>query len=324
MYYTYFGFKRNPFEIIPDPTFLFLSKQHREALSYLKYAVLEKKPFLLLIGDIGVGKTLLLNFFIRNFNEKKNVVLIPILNPNLTLNDFYLLVAKKVGLYNIKSKAEFLEEFQSYISNLSKQGKSVVLLIDDVQAMPLSLLKELQLLSNVVSDSQCFVVILVGQPALYVRLMNPKMLPLRQRFSFKFYLEAFNTVEDVEQYLKTRILKAGSSRTDLFTSEAIEAIFSLSGGVPRLINIICDHALLEAYLQRKSIIDKKVILEAIKDIDHLVFAKSFSFGFGKAKKVLAIILFLFIILLIIGLFYFVGLVGLDLKEILGVIKESLG
>ncbi len=314
MYYKYFGFKKNPFETHPDPEFLYLSEEHREALSHLKYAVLERKPFLLLIGDIGVGKTTLLNFFIEDLKKKKDVVLIPILNPNLTLKDFYALLASKLGLYNIKSKAQFLEKFRERISHLTKQNKIVVLVIDEAQAMSEKLLKELQLLANMVSNSQGFVVILVGQPDLYDLLMNSKMLSLRQRFSFKFFLKAFDTVEDVEQYLKTRILKAGSLRTDLFTRDAVETIFSLSNGVPRLINIICDHALLNAYVQEKKTIDKKVILEAVKDIDHLVPAQNLSFGSGKFKKLGIAILFLLIVsLVLVGLVYFADL---DIKGIL--------
>ena len=270
MYYKYFGFSENPFNIHPDPKFLYLSDKHREALSYLKYAIIERKPFLLIIGDIGVGKTTLLNFFIKDIQKRDNIFLVPILNPNLTLKDFYSYLAIKLNFYNIRNKSQFLGEFRKKILDFSKKGKIMVILIDEAQSAPLNLLRELQLLSNLVYDVFSLVIILVGQPDLYKRLMDPNMISLRQRFSFKFHLKPFEKIDEVDQYLKTRILRAGSHKVDLFTPKAVETVFYLSKGIPRLINIIADHALLTAYLEKKSFIDERVILNAVQDLDHLI------------------------------------------------------
>ncbi len=270
MYYQYFGFEKNPFDIHPDPDFLYLSDKHREALAHLKYSVIERKPFLLLVGDVGVGKTTLINFFLNDLKDRKDIVVLPILNPNLTLKEFYLLLARKLGLKSFRSKADFMEQFKVAVSRMINKGKIIVLLIDEAQSLSEKLLEELRLLSNLVQETAGFVVILVGQPDLYEKLKSKALYSLKQRFVFKYHLGPFDNINDVAQYLATRILKSGAGNTQLFSKEAVDAIFYFSKGIPRLINIIADHSLMNAYLKGVKLINRDIVCEAVKELDHII------------------------------------------------------
>lgn len=274
MHFEYFGLDRNPFEITPDPQFLYLGEKHREALSHLMYSVMAKKPFILLTGDIGVGKTTILHYFISQLRKKDDIYLLSILNPKLDIGEFYYLLAAELGwedkITTSFIKSQFLVKFKDYLLSLFNEGKSLVIIIDEAQSAPISLLEEIRLLANLTQEKQGLIIILVGQPELIKKLSSEELYSLRQRFSYRYHLGPFDTKEEVSAYLITRILRAGSPKTRIFTDDAIEAIFKYSKGIPRLINIIADHAMLTAYLKGEAIVGASTIEECLPEIDHLL------------------------------------------------------
>lgn len=274
MHFQYFGLDRNPFEITPDPQFLYLGEKHREALSHLMYSVLAKKPFILLTGDIGVGKTTILHYFISQLKKKENIYLVSLLNPKLDISEFYYLLALELGLEDdIKDpfiKSQFLVKFKNFLLSLFQQDKSLVIIIDEAQSAPVALLEEIRLLANLTQEKQGLVIILVGQPELIKKLSSEELYSLRQRLSFRYHLGPFDSKEEVSAYLITRILRAGSPKTRIFTDDAIDAIYKYSKGVPRLINIIADHAMLTAYLKGEAIVGASTIEECLPEIEHLL------------------------------------------------------
>ncbi len=270
MHFKHFGLEKNPFEITPDPQFLYLGEKHREALSHLTYSVLAKKPFLLLTGDIGVGKTTILHYFLQTLRKNKDIYVISIFNPKLTTKEFYSLLAAELGWRGRILKSHFLLKFKHYLLNLFREGKTLVIAIDEAQAAPKDLLEEIRLLANITEGEQGLVIILVGQPELLKKLSSPKLYSLQQRFSYRYHLGPFETKEEVSDYLVTRILRAGTPKSRIFTDEAIELIFKHSRGIPRLINIIADHAMMGAYLKGESVVDAETVEECLPDIKHLL------------------------------------------------------
>ncbi len=312
MFYKFFGLSKNPFEVDPDPNFLYLSPQHREALSHLTYSVIARKPYLLLTGDIGVGKTTLLNYFIRNIKKKQDIFLVPIYNPNLTIADFYHLLSDQVKIGINVPKPKFLIEFSNKLLKLATEGKALVIVIDEAQAASEELLEELRLLSNATYGSNSLIMILVGQPDLLQKLSSPKLSSLRQRFSYRYHLGPFQDEYEVSQYLITRILRSGSPKTRIFNNEAIAEIFHLSRGVPRVINILAEHAMINAYLRKETVVGREDVKMAAKEVEHVFVSpkKSFQTNFeisevnSRKKSYSSWFLTLFLIFFLILTIYF--------------------
>ncbi len=270
MYYKFFGLEKNPFDIHPDPKFLYLSDKHREALSHLTYCVLMQKPFLMLTGDVGVGKTTILNYFIASLRKKNNILVIPFLNPRLSLEEFYAVLAAELKIPQANKKAHFLLSFRQILHKLVEKGRTLVLIFDECQAASVELLEELRLISNLAEGGKGLIIILVGQPELENKLECAELYALKQRITYKYHLGPFESPEDVSQYLITRILRAGSPKTKIFTEGAIELIYRYSKGVPRLINILADHSLLTAYLKEQAVVDEDVVKECLPEVRHLL------------------------------------------------------
>ncbi len=308
MHFKHFGLEKNPFEITPDPEFLYLGEKHREALSHLTYSVMAQKPFLLLTGDIGVGKTTILHYFLHTLKQKENLYVVSIFNPKLTIKEFYYLLAAELGWRGRVVKSHFLIKFRHHLLELFRQGKTLVIVIDEAQAAPNDLLEEIRLLANLTEGEQGLVIILVGQPELLKKLSSRELYSLQQRFSYRYHLGPFDSKEEVSEYLITRILRAGTPKSRVFTDEAIELIYRHSRGIPRLINIIADHAMMEAYLKGEAVVDGNTVRECLPEIAHLLeehdeipLPPPPKLRSSK-KRYLVILLFLPIILLLLWLF----------------------
>ncbi len=265
MYLSYYGLKRSPFDISPNPEVVFMSDSHQEALAILRYGVIERKGFLLLTGDVGTGKTTLLQLLLKSLGSRVRYCLIS--NPTLTTNDFYDAVSAGFSFPAYDgNKARFLRNFAAFLGQCGKRQERVLLIIDEAHVLPVDLLEEIRLLSNQQdAASGILSVFLVGQPELNQRLSDPRLLPLRQRIAIRFHLEAFDH-DATAGYISFRLRQAGAQRFDLFTTPALKLIHKATGGVPRLINILCDQALLTGFAESRPVIDEATIRECVREL----------------------------------------------------------
>ena len=263
MYSSYYGLKDKPFELSPDGSFVYMSETHKEGLATLRFGVITDKGFLLLTGGVGVGKTTILNALLRMVEKEVFVCLIN--NPKLSKNEFYYFLASKLGLSYNDNKSQFIIQFSDLLIRCKNKGEKILLIIDEAQAFSIKLLEEIRLLSNLAGENNVLSIFLVGQPEIREQLATSQLLPLRQRIGIRYHLEPLQR-EDTEQYIYYRLNRAGASKTSIFTEQAIETIHQASQGNPRLINIICDHALLSGFAKDLKEIDQKTILECVEDI----------------------------------------------------------
>lgn len=263
MYRKYYGLKQKPFELAPVGGKVYLSEGHREALATLRYGVIANKGFLLLTGGVGTGKTTVLNTLLGMVKDKVRVCVLN--NPTLSKHEFFSYIAKHLSIPYKKNKGTFILQFAEYLHQYAQEGGKVLLIIDEAQAFPIPLLEEIRLLSNHAGQKNSLSIFLIGQPELQEKLADPQLLPLRQRIGIRHHLEPL-AEGDVAQYIAYRLNQAGATNTSLFDSGAISMIHKESRGNPRLINIICDHALISGFNSDLRRITKSVIEECVKEI----------------------------------------------------------
>ncbi|KAB2890770.1 MAG: AAA family ATPase [Desulfobulbaceae bacterium] len=257
MYRQHFGLLHKPFELTPDARALFLSESHKEALSVLQYGVVNSKGYLLLTGGVGTGKTTLLYVLTTNLNCSYHLCLLT--NPALEIADFYYYVGERLGLPFDGNKAKFLIQFADFITRCRKEQSRILLIIDEAHALPLNIFQEIRFLSNLPPEDQAILsIFLVGQPELLDRLADERLLPLRQRIAIRFHIEPL-TLQDTKDYILFRLDRAGASSRNIFTEKALERVYRETGGNPRLINILCDNALVSAYAADELVIDEGII-----------------------------------------------------------------
>jgi len=273
MYTKFYNFKIKPFEITPDPKFLFLSESHKEALAHLTYAVRERKGFTLMTGEVGTGKTTLVQTLLSRLNGNTKTAYI--FNPILGSTDFIHSICEDLGMKTLKrSKGQYIHQLQRFLMDCYARNENVVLIIDEAHTLDPKLLEEVRLLTNLETPkSKLLQVILIGQPELNGMIDSPELRQLKQRVSLRYHLRPLNR-EDTLQYVKKRLRMAGAPDLDMFTPKAIKEIYRYSKGIPRLINIVCDNALLAGYANDQKVIGHKIIHEVI---DHLE-------GAGAQKK----------------------------------------
>ncbi len=264
MYRSYYKLRRKPFDLTPDPKMVYMSEEHQEALSILRYGVLDKKDFLLLSGEVGTGKSTLLQVLLESIDPKHHTCLLA--NPLISLDDLYLYMADSFKLPPFTgSRAKFLIAFGKFLQKCGKRGERVLLIVDEAHALSLDTLEEIRMLSNQPASPGVFGIFLVGQPEINDLLSSDQLLPLRQRISLRFHLTPFDR-QETDYYIRQRLLKAGGKNLDIFSEDAVDAIFAASGGTPRAINVICDHALITGYGQNQQIISSALIAEALQDV----------------------------------------------------------
>ncbi len=264
MYTKYYGLTRKPFTLTPDSATVFMSETHQEGLAILKYGILSKKCFLVLTADVGSGKTTLLQALVDNLG--KDIYLCLLNNPILLRDEFFSYLAKKFHLPWDGNKAMFLVAFSAFLKECHEKDERVLLIIDEAHVLPVDLLEEIRLLSNLEEKGQdVFSIFLVGQPELNDRMSDDRLLPLRQRIGIRFHLKRFSLGE-TRQYILFRLRKAGGRHMHIFSEEAIALIHSVSKGTPRLINIVCDHALLTGFAESKPVINGDLIRESVHDL----------------------------------------------------------
>ncbi len=266
MYESFYGLRENPFEVIPDPNYLYLGKNHREALANLLYGVRTKKGFIVITGEVGTGKTTLVHYLLDKINGNNQTKTAFLFNPKLTPNDFIQYILKDLGVrVQGQTKAEYLHELHRYLINAYRDEKKVVLIVDEAHGLNPELLEEVRLLSNLeTSKSKLIQIILVGQPELDKTLSQPAFRQLRQRINMRYDLPPLSRKE-TEEYIQKRLRVAGA-REPLFTKKAIQEIYKKSRGIPRSINILCDNALLNGFALYQKVVDVKSVREVAKDL----------------------------------------------------------
>jgi general secretion pathway protein A len=268
MYQNFYGFLESPFNVTPDPRFLYLTPSHRDALAHLRYGVAEGKGFVVLTGEVGLGKTTVLRAFLEQ--APPDIVTAVVLSTSLSFKDLLFLALHDFGLDGAeKSKAEMLAMLSTFLIGLSAKGKTGLLVLDEAQNLSPDILEEFRLLSNLETAAHKLIQIaLVGQPELKTKLSLHRLRQLRQRIPGICDLQPLDAHE-VRRYIEHRLRVAAGGREPSVTFEpdVYEWITAYSGGVPRLINQVCDRALLIGYVDEKRRITRDVVLEAIRDLE---------------------------------------------------------
>lgn len=266
MYLEFYGLKEPPFELTPNPRFLFFSAKHREAFNHLLYGIQEHKGFVQLTSEVGCGKTTLCRALLDKLGTDYNTALI--LNPILDPEQLIKAIAMEFGL-NVKGldKLETLAAFNNFLLEEAAKGKENILIIDEAQDLTNDLLEQVRLLSNLETENKKLLqIILMGQPELKQRLEHPELRQLRQRITVRFHLKPLN-YHEVGQYIQHRLLVAGANGAPYFTRAALWRIYWYSKGIPRLINALCDKCLLAGFVMQRDVIDYSMVGLAIRELE---------------------------------------------------------
>jgi general secretion pathway protein A len=264
MYLNHYDLKEKPFNISPDSKFLWMSDEHKEGLASLKYGVMENKGFLVLTGDIGTGKTLLINALIHISEVQAIIATIP--DPDLEILDFFKLLSEEFNMdKSFTSKGEFLVQFKHFLLESYASDKAVLLIVDEAQRLNHELLEQIRLLSNIELDNRKLLnIFFVGQTEFNQLLVDERNKAVRQRISVFFQLKPLSEPETTE-YIQHRLKLAGSTE-EIFKPDAMREIFKFSHGTPRLINVICDLALLTGFSGDLKKIDAAVIKDCAREL----------------------------------------------------------
>ena len=264
MYIDHFGLTTKPFQITSDPAFLWLGENHKEALATLRYGLQDNRGFLLLTGEVGTGKTVLVNKLISMLDNQTIVATLS--DPDLDSMDFYRLLADRLKMSRpFHGKAEFLIQFREFLHQCYDDQKQVLLIVDESQRLKHQLMEEIRVLSNIeLQDHKLINIFFVGQPEFNRMLLTPENRALSQRITVRYNLEVLDQ-QETHDYVNYRLRVCGSKKP-IFKITALNEIFLFSGGIPRLINIICDHALLTAFSKNLTQIDVHIIRECAEEL----------------------------------------------------------
>jgi general secretion pathway protein A len=274
MYSKFFGFTEKPFDVTPDPKFLYLNEAYREVLASLIYGIQERRGFITVVGEVGTGKTTLLNAVLDRLDEKTNAAYI--FNTDVTFEQLLLNILVDLGLSKADTtlkREQALERLNRFAIEQLAKGYNIALIVDEAQNLDYRTMESLRLLSNLETRKLKLIqIILSGQPELDSKLNDPRLRQLAQRISLKRYIVPLNEKETYE-YIQHRLAVAGCKRSSLFDRKAKQLIWNYSGGIPRKISILCDNAFLIAYGLKKRKISEDVIAEAIKDLTWSPFSE---------------------------------------------------
>lgn len=282
MYKDYFGLKDNPFSIAPDPHYLYMSERHREALAHLVYALQTDGGFVLLTGEVGTGKTTVCRCLLEQVPENTKIAFV--INPKLTTLELLATICDELGIdypqQNTGTKV-FIDVINRYLLDIHARGYKTVVIIDEAQNLCVDVLEQIRLLTNLETNKQKLLqIIMLGQPELKTLLAKPQLRQLAQRITARYHLEPLSPQEMVN-YISHRLGVAGVERP-LFPATTISKLYHLSGGVPRVINLLCDRALLGAYVREQNTVSPKLLEATASE----VFGDDKQAGQKKSAKLL--------------------------------------
>ena len=266
MYLEYYGLTEPPFDITPNPRFLFYSAQHREAFNYLLYGIRERKGFVQLTGEVGAGKTTICRALLEQLGDAFSTALI--LNPVMSPDQLMKAIAMEFGLQvQGLDRLETVAALNQFLFEQVEVGKDVVLIIDEAQDLTNELLEQVRLLSNLETDNRKLLqIVLLGQPELRNRLNDHRLRQLRQRITVRYHLRSLSRAE-VGQYIHHRLMVSGAKGAPYFTTWALWRVHAYSRGIPRLINALCDKCMLAGYVQQRDRIDFRTVGLAIRELE---------------------------------------------------------
>jgi general secretion pathway protein A len=266
MYEQFYGFREPPFNLTPDPRFLFFSDRHREAFNHILFGLQERKGFIQLTGEIGAGKTTVCRAILKQLGDTYRTALI--LNPSLTSAQLLRTILTELGLDGRRGdRASALETLNEFLLAQAGAGNDVVLLIDEAQDLDDELLEQVRLLSNLETERRKLLqIVLVGQPELRDKLNGQNLRQLRQRITVRYHLSPLSRAE-TERYIDHRLRVAGGVGRPIFTPWAIRTIHRYSRGVPRLINAVCDKALLYGFVNTTDELTGRSVRQAIAELE---------------------------------------------------------
>ncbi|HVZ63805.1 MAG TPA: AAA family ATPase [Lacunisphaera sp.] len=269
MYQSFYGFSEMPFHITPDPKFLYLSTTHQEALQHLKYGVTEKKGFIVLVGEVGCGKTTLCRKFLNELDPKHYDSAL-VLNPRVTETQMLKAILAELGETHLaRSKNDLVAQMNQVLLARIHAGREIVLIIDEAQNLSFEVFEQVRLLSNLETDKQKLLqIVLLGQPELKEKLAQEELRQLRQRILVHYELRPFLRPE-MDRYIAHRLTVSGSMGRPHFTPWALRHIYKASRGIPRIINNLCDKSLLSAFIRESDEVNYWDARRAAKDLDRL-------------------------------------------------------
>ena len=273
MYEQYFGLRERPFDLSPNPRFLFLSSGHREALTHLRYGLRGRPGLTVITGEVGTGKTTLVRAALQPGDQRGPTVVLS--NPTLTRSEFFEFLASGFGFGSdaATSKTRFLHDLESAMTSHAAQDAVMALIVDEAQSLPYELLEEIRLLTNIETPTgRSLAVALVGQPELATRLNGAELRQLKQRIALRCELAPLD-LRETAAYIAGRVRVAGGNAEALFTREAVVTIHENAKGIPRTISVICDNALVNGFAMDRKPVGRDIILEVCHD-----------FGLGGAQQ----------------------------------------
>lgn len=264
MYEKFYGLSERPFRILPDPDYLYLSAKHRLALVYLEYGLMNQAGFIVITGEIGTGKTTLIRTLLGKLDPEMRVA--SIFNTNTIPEELLEMILREFEIPSSgQGKTEYLNRLHHYLIEEYRQGHRVMLIVDEAQNLSLEALEEIRLISNLQTEKEHLIqIVLVGQPSLRAKLSHPRLAQFAQRISVHYHLLALDQPE-TNLYVEHRLRVAGFNGSALFSPGALDLIFEVTHGIPRLINILCDAALVYGYADELKTIEREVIEQVLAD-----------------------------------------------------------
>lgn len=268
MYKAFFGLERNPFDLTPDPTCFVSTAKHNEALAALYYGVRRHKGFVVVTGEVGTGKTLLLRCLLKLLRESSDVAYAYLYNTRLTPTEFLQYILSDLGLpASGKNKGELLLDFGTFLVSRGSRQLTTLLIIDEAHHLSEDLLEEVRLLSNIeTTDDKLLQIVLVGQPELNEKLESAGLRQLKQRIALRAELGALNLAE-TNEYIAKRLEIAGveADRDPIFPPEAVASVYRYSQGIPRLINTLCENSLISAYAKQMPVVSAEIVANVARE-----------------------------------------------------------